>query len=193
MHRRDVLSALLALAMQMGVMQDAAADRLDAKASVDRSLISGDVDIFAYVDVPVDIQIAWSVLTDYNHLARFVPDMEESRVVSRPGEPIRVYQRGQKSWLLLGVPLEMVLQMDEVPPTRIRFHLVSGSLHKMHGQWQLIPYRGGVRVGYLAHIEPGLLSPRVPGDSYLIESDIENMLNAVGREMLRRKSLSTGS
>jgi hypothetical protein len=193
MHRRDVLSALLALAMQMGLMQDAAADRLDAKASVDRSLISGDVDIFAYVDVPVDIQIAWSVLTDYNHLARFVPDMEESRVVSRPGEPIRVYQRGQKSWLLLGVPLEMVLQMDEVPPTRIRFHLVSGSLHKMHGQWQLIPHRGGVRVGYLAHIEPGLLSPRVPGDSYLIESDIENMLNAVGREMLRRKSLSTGS
>jgi Polyketide cyclase / dehydrase and lipid transport len=189
MRRRDLLSALVAMAALAGAPRRAAAAQLHAKASVERSLMSGDIDIFAYVDVPaVDVRLVWSVLTDYNHLAQFVPDMYESRVVSRPGAPIRVYQRGQKSWLLLGVPLELVLQMDESPPARIRFHLVSGTLNNMYGEWQISPRGNGVRVGYLAHIEPGLLSPRVPGDSLLIEADIEHMLEAVGGEILRRKA-----
>jgi hypothetical protein len=36
-------------------------------------------------------------------------------------------------------------------------------------------------------MKPGLLSLRAPGDYLLIESDIDNMMQAIGREILRRK------
>jgi Polyketide cyclase / dehydrase and lipid transport len=126
------------------------------------------------------------VLTDYNRLAEFVPDMHVSRIVSKPGEVTHVYQKGDKTWLLLGVPLEMVFRMDETPTSRIRFRLVSGNIKKMFGDWQIVQKGGFTRINYRAHVEPGLLSLRAPGDSLLIESDIENMMNAIGREILKR-------
>lgn len=168
--------------------QAAAELQLRARARVDRSLIRGDIDIAAYVDVPADVATAWAVLTDYNRLADFVPDMQVSRVVSKPDEATHVYQRGEKSWLLLGQPLELLFRMDETPLTRIRFRLISGNIDKMHGEWQIIKRGNSARIAYRAHMEPGLLSLRAPGDHLLIESDIENMMNAIGREILKRRT-----
>ncbi len=169
----------------------ASALQLPARASVDRSMLTGNVDIRAYIDVPADLASAWSVLTDYNRLSEFVPDMQSSRVISKPGEPIKVYQRGKKSWLLVDMPLELVFNMEETPTSSIRFHLISGNINDMYGEWQLAPFGQGVRIKYFALMKPGLFSPRAPGDSLLIESDIENMMQSIGREILRRKNLTT--
>lgn len=154
-------------------------------------MLSGNVDIQAVIDVPADLPAAWAVLTDYDKLAEIVPDMESSRVISKPGEAITVYQRGKKSWLLINMPLELVFRMDEIPPSRIRFSLISGNIGDMYGEWRLTRFGQGVRIKYVAHMKPGLFSPRVPGDSLLIESDIENMMQSIGREILRRKSQTT--
>ncbi len=187
MQRRKALLILFTLLTWLIPLQ-ASALQLSAKARVDRSLLSGNVDILAFIDVPADLSTVWAVLTDYNRLAEFVPDMLLSRVISKPGDPIHVYQRGKKSWLLLDMPLEMVFRMDETPTTRIRFNLLSGSIGKMAGEWLLYPVGGGVRIKYVAHMQPGLFSLRAPGDSLLIESDIENMMRAMGQEILRRKT-----
>jgi hypothetical protein len=189
MQRRKVLLTLFTLLTCLLPLQVAAL-QLSAKAQVDRSMLSGNVDIQAFIDVPADLPAAWEVLTDYNRLAEFVPDMESSRIVSKPGEAIKVYQRGKKSWLLIDMPLELVFRMDETPPSRIRFSLVSGNIRDMYGEWRLSPFGQGVRIKYDAHMKPGLFSPRVPGDSLLIESDIENMMQAIGQEIMRRKKLT---
>jgi hypothetical protein len=190
MLRRKVLLTLFTL-LSLLLPWQAAALQLPAKARVDRSMLSGNVDIKAFVDVPADIPAAWAVLTDYNKLAEFVPDMHLSRIVSKPGEPIQVYQRGKKSWLLVDMPLEMVFRMDESPTSRIRFNLLSGNIGRMYGEWQLSTFGRGVRIKYSAHMEPGMFSVRAPGDSWLIESDIENMMQAIGQEILRRKHQTT--
>jgi hypothetical protein len=169
----------------------ATALQLPARADVERSMLSGNVDIQAFIDVPADLPAAWDVLTDYNKLAEIVPDMESSRIVSKPGDAIKVYQRGKKSWLLVNMPLELVFRMDETPPSRIRFSLISGNIGDMYGEWHLYTFGQGVRIKYVAHMKPGLFSPRVPGDSLLIESDIENMMQSIGQEILRRKTQTT--
>lgn len=192
MNRRDALRALMAYSALAIWTQPSAAFQPSARARVDRSLILGDIDIAAFVDVPADAAAAWSVLTDYNRLAEFVPDMHVSRVVSKPGEVPHVYQKGDKSWLLLNMPLEMVFRMDETPNTRIRFRLVSGNIKKMFGEWLIVQKGAITRINYRAHMEPGMLSPRAPGDHLLIEADIENMMNAIGREILKRKSAASG-
>jgi|WetSurMetagenome_2_1015567.scaffolds.fasta_scaffold09197_4 hypothetical protein len=189
MHRRKALLILFTL-LTWFLPWQADALQLPVRAQVDRSMLSGNVDILAFVDVPTDIPTAWAVITDYNRLAQFVPDMESSRVVSKPGEPVQVYQRGKKSWLLVDIPLELVFRMDETPSSRIRFRLVTGNIDNMYGEWRLSPFGQGVRIQYVAHMKPGLFSPRLPGDSMLIESDIENMMQSIGQEILRRKQLT---
>ena len=191
MKRRDVLRSLLILSTLTAIARPAAAFQPSAKARVDRSLILGDIDIVAFVDVPAEASAAWGVLTDYNSLADFVPDMQVSRIVSKPGDVPYVYQRGEKSWLLLGAPLELVFRMDETPTSRIRFRLVSGNIKKMAGEWHIVQRGGFTRINYRAHMEPGLLSLRAPGDHLLIESDIENMMNAIGKEIVKRMASAT--
>lgn len=44
--------------------------------------------------VAVDVHTAWQVLTDYDHLADFIPDMQLSRLLSAPGEPLLLRQQG---------------------------------------------------------------------------------------------------
>lgn len=186
MRRRAFLGLILPLLSRFALAQ--AEPRLRVVASVDRSLAFGSITIKAYVDVPVDGRLAWSVLTDYDRLADFVPDMHLSRRISKPGEPTQVYQRGEKSWLVLDTPFEVVLLMHETPFSRISFRQLSGTLKDMHGEWRLLPLAEGVRVAYMARLEPGLLSPRVPGDGWLIEADIQRILEAIAHEMIRRRS-----
>lgn len=187
MNRRAAL-ALLCLALSLMLLPAVVRCAAPAAvAEVDRNLVWGSISIVAYVDVAVAPATAWAVLTDYDRLAQFVPGMTLSRRISRPGEPPRVYQRGMKSWLLLDTPMEVVLLMEESPPSRIGFRQLSGNLQDMYGEWWLIHLDHGVRITYRARLEPGLLSLRVPGDSLLIEADIERTLTALGAEMLRRQ------
>lgn len=186
MRRRAFLALIALLLSPVTVAQTE--PRLRAVASVERSLAFGSITIRAFVDVPVDGRLAWTVLTDYDRLADFVPDMHISRRISKPGEPTRVHQRGEKTWLVLDTPFEVVLLMHETPYTRIHFRQLSGTLKDMYGEWRLLPLAGGVRVAYTARLEPGLLSPRVPGDGWLIEVDIQRMLEAIAHEMMRRRA-----
>jgi hypothetical protein len=182
MRRRAFLTLLLCSPLARAEPQPRAV------ASVERSLAFGSITIRAFVDVPVDGRLAWAVLTDYDRLAEFVPDMQLSRRISKPGEPPRVHQRGEKTWLLLDTPFEVVLLMHEMPYSRIQFRQLAGTLKDMYGEWRLLPLADGVRIAYTARLEPGLLSPRVPGDGWLIEADIQRMLESIAREMMRRRS-----
>jgi hypothetical protein len=159
---------------------------LVADADVNRSFANGQIDIVAYVDVPVDANLAFETLTDYNRLAEFVPNLRFSRIVGRQGELTRVRQLGQNPWMVVGAPLDVVLGMRELPPHTIRFEMLAGNLDGMAGEWSIIDIDKGVRIAYRARILPGLLSPRLPGDRFVIKADIERMLTAVGREMTRR-------
>ncbi len=191
MRRRTFLTLCTLLASPH--LPALAEPRLRAVASVERSMAFGSITIRAFVDVPVEGRLAWSVLTDYDRLAEFVPDMHLSRRISKPGEPTRVHQRGEKTWLLIDTPFEVVLLMHETPYTRIYFRQLSGTLKDMYGEWRLLPLADGVRITYMARLEPGLLSLRVPGDGWLIEADIQRMLEAIGQEMLRRRHGRTSS
>lgn len=187
MRRRSFLALLLPL-LSTPVAHVLAEPRISAAVNVERSMAFGSITIRAYVDVPVESRLAWSVLTDYDRLAEFVPDMHLSRRISRPGEPIRVHQRGEKTWLILDTPFEVVLLMHETPYSRIHFRQLAGTLKDMYGEWRLLPLPGGVRITYTARLEPGLLSPRVPGDGWLIEADIQRMLESIAQEMIRRRA-----
>ncbi len=145
----------------------------------------GVVTIEADMLVPSDVKTAWSVLTDYNNLARFVPEMKSSRIISRDGEPKRLEQKGESGMLSFMYPEHVILQLEETPYDRIRFHAVGGSLKSMKGEWRIAGSGNPVRVFYRARIVPPVPLPPLLG-STMIEMDVESKLGAIRREMVRR-------
>src|SRR3954470_8664560 len=60
------------------------------------------VTVYAEVELAVDAKLAWEVLSDYDHLSQFIPDMSVSRVVSRTGDTALVEQKGEFGFLFFG-------------------------------------------------------------------------------------------
>lgn len=135
--------------------------------------------------VAVDQRVAWQVLTDYDNLASFVPGMRLSRIVSAPGEPLLLEQKGESGFLLFRVPIEVVSRVEETPRSSIRFQSVGGNLTNQKGEWALARHDHATRVSYRASFTPGFTPPPLIGPA-IIGRDVRIMIESVAREMLRR-------
>jgi hypothetical protein len=143
--------------------------------------------VSAQMSVGVPRATAWEVITDYNRLRDFVPDMDDSRVVSRAGEPTLVRQTG--AWNLLGfrVPVRILAQVEEQPMRSVRFHSVSGNVRVVNGEWRIADQGGGVAITYHVECTPDFWVPPLLG-VLLIRRDVRAKLEQVAREMLRRNA-----
>ena len=142
--------------------------------------------------VAVEKGIAWQVLTDYDNLASFVPGMRSSRIVSAPGEPLLLEQKGESGFLLFRVPIEVVSRVEEAPLNAIRFQSVSGTLKNQRGEWALEQHDHATRVSYRTNITPGFALPPLIGPA-VVGRDVRIMFESVAREMLRRSDAIGGA
>ncbi len=141
--------------------------------------------------IAVDQRVAWEGLTDYNRLASFVPGMRSSRIVSAPGEPLLVEQKGESGFLWFRVPIEVVARVEEVPFGTVRFQSVGGNLTNKRAEWDLRRHDHATHVNYRANITPGFSPPPLIG-SAIVGREVRIMFESVAREMLRRAE-STGT
>ena len=141
--------------------------------------------IDASLRVEAHHHIAWQVLTDYNNLARFVPGMQTSQVVSGPGEPLLLKQTGQSGFLLFTLPIEVLVRITETPLEAIRFEAVGGSFKNKQGEWRIERQADATLLIYRASITPGFWVPPQIGTA-VIGQDVRNKLSGVAREMQRR-------
>ena len=150
--------------------------------------IARDQDAFkidASLRVDAHHHIAWQVLTDYNNLARFVPGMQTSQVVSEPGEPLLLKQTGQSGFLLFTLPIEVLVRITETPLEAISFEAVGGSFKNKQGEWRIERQDDATLLIYRASISPGFWVPPLIGTA-VIGQDVRNKLLGVAREMQRR-------
>lgn len=165
------------------LLSSAVAAPVEPQVRVDRN---GDYfSVTAHLAVEVDRGTAWSVITDYEHLRDFVPEMEESRVVSAPGQPLLVRQKG--AWSLFGyrIPVQIVARVDEQPMRSVRFHSVSGNVRVENGEWTIEEQGHGVAIRYRVDCDPDFWIPTVIG-RMLIRRDVRDKLEGVAYEMLKR-------
>jgi ribosome-associated toxin RatA of RatAB toxin-antitoxin module len=93
----------------------------------------------ATLQVPVSPDSLWQVLTDYEHLADFIPNLTRSRLLPHPEGGIRLEQVGGQRILKVRFSARVVLDMIEQPPHRIDFTMVEGDFKEFSGYWQLTP------------------------------------------------------
>lgn len=93
--------------------------------------------ISASIKLPYSPVQVWEVLTDYDALADFIPNLAKSRRLPHPTGGIRLEQVGVQQILFLDFSARVVLDMAENFPREIRFSMVEGDFKAFSGTWQL--------------------------------------------------------
>src|ERR1039457_5495247 len=60
-------------------------------------------------------QVVWKVLTNYDRLTEFVPNLESSKILSRNGQEAIVEQDGRAGFLFITHSIHMVMRVVEQP------------------------------------------------------------------------------
>ncbi|MCT0200208.1 SRPBCC family protein [Synechococcus sp. CS-1325] len=99
---------------------------------------------------------AWKVLTNYEATFAAMPDIKQSRLVSRQGSKLEVDQIYQAPYTF-GLRIKARLAITETPPRQTSYRLISGDrIRSLQGNWTLTPVKGGVLVKHQIRIDPDL-------------------------------------
>ena len=180
---RTLPSLLLAALVLHGVTAGAADD---LSVDVDRHGRSFSVRAEATLAAPV--ATVWEVLTDYDHLARFIPGMSSSAVRLRAGSRVLVEQKGEARFLVFSYPIEVRLEILESPHDSISSRGVGGNVKRMSGRYDLQSASGGLRLRYAGEFEPDFELPPVIG-TLAVRSMVEEQFAAMVAEIERRAAL----
>lgn len=142
--------------------------------------------------LPVSPGLVWEVLTDYDRLADFVPDLIESRLVSAPGEPRLLAQRGRTRLGVFSAEMTVTLRVDEYPIERLAFAAVKGNVRKMQGEWRIVPIGQGTKLVYVVELVPAFWMPASVGPA-LVRRHVDAQLQGLETEILRRAEAGRAS
>jgi ribosome-associated toxin RatA of RatAB toxin-antitoxin module len=116
--------------------------------------------ISARILIPYAVDQVWQILTDYEHLADFIPSLAKSHRLPHPEGGIRIEQVGTQAFLKLKFCARVVLDMVEQFPHQLDFRMVEGDFKAFSGSWQLHPLvEGGTDLCYTVRIKPLRMMP----------------------------------
>jgi ribosome-associated toxin RatA of RatAB toxin-antitoxin module len=120
--------------------------------------------ISAEIWLPHALDDIWQLLTDYDRLAEFIPNLDQSRVIPSPdASTTRIEQIGAECFMTIRFCARVVLDMAESFPHRIDFQMVEGDFRNFAGSWQLQPHtregQPGTQLCYTVQVEPTRLMP----------------------------------
>ena len=188
LHRRVWLTRAflsgLVLALPPAVLAaDDALTRFSISRQDDEFLIEG------ALSVAVPPTVAWAVFVDYDHMHEFVPNMHESRVLTRDGVHLRVVQKGVMPLGPFRFPYDVERDVHLQPETVVVSSGVRGNMRKVEMLTELEAQGDGVRIHHRAVIVPDFWVPPLLGPR-LLRSRAEVQFDALAAEMRRRAALA---
>ncbi len=139
----------------------------------------------AVIVVPVPRSMAWAVMNDFDAMARYAPNLTESRIVARNGNDWTVAHNGVARLGPLRFALESVRALELTPDERVVARRLSGSMRSAQSETTFAAAGGTARIEYRARMEPAF---RVPGfiSRPIIERRVREQFGALAAEMPRR-------
>ena len=175
------------LAVAPGLVRAAAAEAIETRIERQGEFIT----VNASALMQVDARIAWEVLSDYDHLAQFIPDMKSSRVVSRSGDRVLVEQKGDFGFFFYRQPVDVTLEVLEQPQHRIDAHRIAGNIRELETRYELRTSDAGVRFDYTGRFIPAFSLPPLIGMP-IVRRVVERRFRAMVEEIVRRDALARG-
>jgi len=143
---------------------NAAEEQLDTSIEVTTEILQGRKRrIAAQAIIPFELEQLWQILTDYDHLADFIPSLESSRRIDHPDDGTRIEQIGSQRLLKFNFCARVILDMFETFPYRIDFKMVEGDFKEFYGAWTLHPTNEGdtpnTLLAYTLDVLPARIMP----------------------------------
>ena len=133
-----------------------------------------------------NIDTAWSVLTDYNNFARFLPNITASKIISENGDRIVFEQTNMVDLWLFQEEFTVQIAATKFKPTKVDFQLADGELKKLIGRWQIEEISPGkILISHAVEVEPGSNTEK-PFFYGVYESSLEETLKAIAIEITKR-------
>jgi len=86
----------------------------------------------------VDAQWVWAVLTDYDNLHRFIPNLASSRQIWRRSNLVAVEQMGTQQFCGLRFSARVTLELEEDRPAGLlAFRMLDGDFRCFQGAWMV--------------------------------------------------------
>jgi carbon monoxide dehydrogenase subunit G len=142
--------------------------------------------VYAESDVDADRATIWSTLSDYDHLARFIPGMASSRTVSRNGAEAVVAQKGSFGIGPFHRTFSVLLDVRENPNQSISTSGIGGDFGRFESRYDVVPLGPQcARIVYHATLVPEVALPPIVGLSAM-RFMIYTQFNALLTEIRRR-------
>ena len=161
----------------------------DDEIDVAVKITGEDVVVDLSLVVSANRQQVWAVLTDFDHMASFVSNLKESKVVATSGLTQKIYQRGAASYGLIDFPFESTREIRLTPYDTIQSHMISGNMRKMEGTTRLVDENGRTRIIFHTDTVPGHWMPPIAGKLF-IEHETREQFLEIRNEIVKRKSSS---
>jgi len=182
MFANRLSSGVLALFLGLPLVAPAAA----APANLDVSRSGDRIVVIATAEVPADDATTWEVLTAYDRLADFIPDMSASRTLEREGPDALVLQTGRASFGPFKRDFSLTLAVHEVWQQAVTARAVGGDFTHFESSYRLHSDGAGhTRIEYSAVIEPRAGVPPLIGLP-VMRSTIREQFEALLAEIERR-------
>ncbi len=183
-----ILAGMIALASAFAGPVKADAPRENDREPAIQIKKSGETIIVdVTLSVPATPRETWEVMTDYDHMAQFLPNLEFSKIIERVGDKMLVSQKGKATYGLLSFSFDSVREVTLTPYSEIRSHVLSGSIKQASGTTHLIPEGEGTRMVLHSESIPGVWVPPIIGRR-IIESEIKEQYSEMLKEIMRRKA-----
>ena len=139
----------------------------------------------------IDPHWLWAVLTDYDALSRFIPNLECSRLLWRRGNVVGLEQEGAQVFMGLRFRARVHLELTEhLEQRRLSFTMVKGDFRRFEGAWQIGGDGSATTLLYELTVQ-GCVGMPIGLIEQRLRDDLASNLRAVQREAQRRCSLAS--
>ena len=142
------------------------------------------------VDCPVDApwSVVWDVLTDYEHMAEFLSNVEYSSVENTVGNVLRVRQKGKATRGPVTMTFDIFREIELLPRSEIRSRLIDGDFKASDFVTRIELAADGVHIINSGRYTPNRWVPPLIGP-LLIEAETQKQFGEIRTEILRRSAM----
>ncbi len=144
--------------------------------------------VSAKASAAAPLRTVWAVLTDFDHMANILNNLNVSTILQRKGNTLRVLQQG-RAWygpFFYSFSSEREVRLE--PMRRIVSRQITGTTQHFESRMELSADGDNTFLRYHAEIVPGSTLARTFGSAF-IQHEVEEQLNAMLTEISRKKTL----
>jgi ribosome-associated toxin RatA of RatAB toxin-antitoxin module len=177
-------AALLLFALASGPV--VAADAT-GEVAVRVDIVEDVIRIDAELTIPASTREVWDVLTDFEHVPRFISNVAASKVLARNGNVVRVAQTGKAGFGPFSFEFKSTREVTLTPFEKLESRMIEGNMKRFRSTTELEAVGNATRLSHHSESVPESLLLLNLGRS-VIESETREHYREILREVLRRKA-----